>query len=236
MKKINITFLATILFSSLILASCNKNNNVSSSSSSTTSSSSSSSNSTSSSNINEESLLNLQKSFRLEGQYEINGYTHPFTSIFTENGYYNSEFYYNNEYPEVLIPYEEYNVLLENDNVYLLQTNVDNTMKKTLYPDYTPDMFANPFKQLSVADFLKTENPNVFTVKLEKQLDLADSLTNWSHSEAKEMFVTFSNNQITNITATLSTAYDGDITYNMNFFEIGSASIPNVTYETKSEH
>ena len=97
MKKINITFLATILFSSLILTSCNKNNNVSSSSSSTTSSSSSSSNSTSSSNINEESLLNLQKSFRLEGQYEINGYTHPFTSIFTENGYYNSEFYYNNE-------------------------------------------------------------------------------------------------------------------------------------------
>ena len=236
MKKINITFLATILFSSLILTSCNKNNNVSSSNSSTTSSSSSSSNSTSSSNINEESLLNLQKSFRLEGQYEINGYTHPFTSIFTENGYYNSEFYYNNEYPEVLIPYEEYNVLFENDNVYLLQTNVDNTMKKTLYPDYTPDMFANPFKQLSVADFLKTENPNVFTVKLEKQLDLADSLTNWSHSEAKGMFVTFSNNQITNITATLSTAYDGDITYNMNFFEIGSASIPNVTYETKSEH
>ena len=139
MKKLNLIFLSAFLVFAMALVGCNQTGNDGSSS---TSSIGGGSNSNSSSNssqpnpdipetISQQALASVQTAVEINGTYSIFGYTHDFTTIFSENTYYNVESYFNDDYPEVVVPYSEVNVLLENDEVYLLQSKADNTEVKT---------------------------------------------------------------------------------------------------------
>ena len=185
--------------------------------------------------ISQQALASVQTAVEINGTYSIFGYTHDFTTIFSENTYYNVESYFNDDYPEVVVPYSEVNVLLENDEVYLLQSKADNTEVKTKI-DYEWSIFENPFQDLTVDDFIYDELFDCYSVATNKQLALGNAVTNWNHTEPVEMTVTVENDVITSMTATLSTEHDGDITYEMTFSNHSTAKAPSVTYETKPEH
>lgn len=243
MKKLNLIFLSAFLVFAMALVGCNQTGNDGSSS---TSSIGGGSNSNSSSNssqpnpdipetISQQALASVQTAVEINGTYSIFGYTHDFTTIFSENTYYNVESYFNDDYPEVVVPYSEVNVLLENDEVYLLQSKADNTEVKTKI-DYEWSIFENPFQDLTVDDFIYDELFDCYSVATNKQLALGNAVTNWNHTEPVEMTVTVENDVITSMTATLSTEHDGDITYEMTFSNHSTAKAPSVTYETKPEH
>ena len=243
MKKLNLIFLSAFLVFAMALVGCNQTGNDGSSSTSSIGGGSNSNSSSSSSQpnpdvpetISQQALASVQTAVEINGTYSIFGYTHDFTTIFSENTYYNVESYFNDDYPEVVVPYSEVNVLLENDEVYLLQSKADNTETKTKI-DYEWSIFENPFQDLTVDDFIYDELFDCYSVATNKQLALGNAVTNWNHTEPVEMTVTVENDVITSMTATLSTEHDGDITYEMTFSNHSTAKAPSVTYETKPEH
>ena len=100
-----------ILFSifSLMIVSCG-GSETSSSSSDIESSSFLSENSEESISISSEddttfinALSKIKDSYRIDGEYVINGYTHTFINISTSDSYYFAEYYYNNLYNHLLI-------------------------------------------------------------------------------------------------------------------------------------
>ena len=229
MKKLNLMFLSAFLVFAIALVGCNQTGNDGSSSNS------SQPNPDIPETISQQALASVQTAVEINGTYSIFGYTHDFTTIFSETSYYNAETYFNDDYPEVVVPYSEVNVLLENDEVYLLQSKADNTETKTKI-DYEWSIFENPFQDLTVDDFIYDELFDCYSVATNKQLALGNAVTNWNHTEPVEMTVTVENDVITSMTATLSTEYDGDITYEMTFSNHSTAKAPSVTYETKPEH
>lgn len=229
MKKLNLMFLSAFLVFAIALVGCNQTGNDGSSSNS------SQPNPDVPETISQQALASVQTAVEINGTYSLFGYTHDFTTIFSETSYYNAETYFNDDYPEVVVPYSEVNVLLENDEVYLLQSKADNTETKTKI-DYEWSIFENPFQDLTVDDFIYDELFDCYSVATNKQLALGNAVTNWNHTEPVEMTVTVENDVITSMTATLSTEYDGDITYEMTFSNHSTAKAPSVTYETKPEH
>lgn len=229
MKKLNLMFLSAFLVFAIALVGCNQTGNDGSSSNS------SQPNPDVPETISQQALASVQTAVEINGTYSLFGYTHDFTTIFSETSYYNAETYFNDDYPEVVVPYSEVNVLLENDEVYLLQSKADNTETKTKI-DYEWSIFENPFQDLTVDDFIYDELFDCYSVATNKQLALGNAVTNWNHTEPVEMTVTVENDVITSMTATLSTEHDGDITYEMTFSNHSTAKAPSVTYETKPEH
>ncbi len=229
MKKLNLIFLSAFLVFAIALVGCNQTGNDGSSSNS------SQPNPDVPETISQQALASVQTAVEINGTYSLFGYTHDFTTIFSETSYYNAETYFNDDYPEVVVPYSEVNVLLENDEVYLLQSKADNTEVKTKI-DYEWSIFENPFQDLTVDDFIYDELFDCYSVATNKQLALGNAVTNWNHTEPVEMTVTVENDVITSMTATLSTEHDGDITYEMTFSNHSTAKAPSVTYETKPEH
>lgn len=229
MKKLNLIFLSAFLVFAIALVGCNQTGNDGSSSNS------SQPNPDVPETISQQALASVQTAVEINGTYSLFGYTHDFTTIFSETSYYNAETYFNDDYPEVVVPYSEVNVLLENDEVYLLQSKADNTETKTKI-DYEWSIFENPFQDLTVDDFIYDELFDCYSVATNKQLALGNAVTNWNHTEPVEMTVTVENDVITSMTATLSTEHDGDITYEMTFSNHSTAKAPSVTYETKPEH
>ena len=232
MKKKQYGFLFTVLTFVLVLVGCDSTDQSSSKGSDSTSSSSSPVIST---DLPEQALASVQTAVEINGTYSVGGFTHIFTTIFSETSYYNVEYYYNDDYPEVVILFDEYNLVLENDEVFLRQTNADNTITKTKV-NYDWSEFESPFKDLSIHDFAYDDLFDWYEVATNKALALGNAITNWNHTQAKSMIVKVENDVITSMEATLSTAYDGDIVYEMTFKNHGTATAPEVVYERQSEH
>lgn len=181
------------------------------------------------------SLNKIKDSYRIEGKYEVNGYTHTFINISTSDSYYFSEFYYNNLYPEVVVPYVEGSLIFENNKVYSLETSLDNKVKK-VEQDVLWSMFENPFLSIETEDFIKLDNQNTYSLNNEKALILGNALTGWSHEGVVSNEFEIVNDEITLIKMSLSTLYDGDINYVMNVSKSGCATKKNMVYETKDYH
>ena len=179
-------------------------------------------------------LSKIKNSYRIDGEYVINGYTHTFINISTSDSYYFAEYYYNNLYKEVVTPYVEGSFVYEDGEVYLLETALDNTIKRTKQ-DVPWSTFENPFHLLEIEDFIKTDD-TYYSLNNERALALGNALTGWSHESVVSSSFEINDEDIVSIKMTLSTIYDGDIEYVMNVSKTGCANKKNMIYETKDYH
>ena len=198
-------------------------------------------------NQNEDSVLKsflnqIKQNVQFDGTYELAddyyNYIHEIRTVFTTTKYLSREVYYREDLPEV--KYQEFNDILsyEDDKVYYITHNLDNTVTKTIATDQnqTPfswDVFQNPFLNVNEADFSFIDTGK-YRLNPEIGLDIGVAITGWNHSAC----ITFEI-EILESSAILEfvlDSVDGEISYSFVAGNFGTASVDTEPFEHTSGH
>ncbi len=198
-------------------------------------------------NQNEDSVLKdflvkIKQDVQFDGTYELEDseytYVHEIRTVFTTTKYLSREDYYREDLPEV--KYQQFNDILsyEDNKVYYITHNLDNTVTKTIATDQnqTPfswDVFQNPFLNVNEADFTFID-AGKYSLNPEIGLDIGIAITGWNHSACITFEIEILENSV-NLEFVLD-SLDGEIAYSFVASNFGTATIDTEPFEHTSDH
>ncbi len=187
-------------------------------------------------------LAKIKQDVQFDGTYELEdadySYVHEIRTVFTTTKYLSREVYYREDLPEV--KYQQFNDILsyEDNKVYYITHNLDNTVTKTIATDQnqTPfswDVFQNPFLNVNEADFAFIDSGK-YSLNPEIGLDIGIAITGWNHSACITFEIEILESSV-NLEFVLD-SLDGEIAYSFVASNFGTATIDTEPFEHTSGH